>query len=74
MSKSFTPPASVSGCLDRRESASYLSISTRLLDDLAAQGKLPRVKIGRKTLFRVADLDAFVDSKVQRLSCCKAGE
>ena len=55
------------GCLDRRESASYLSISTRLLDDLAAQGALPRVKIGRKTLFRVADLNTFIASKVQRL-------
>lgn len=67
MSKSFIPPASTVGCLDRRESASYLSISTRLLDGLAAQGKLPRVKIGSKTLFRVADLDAFIESKVQRL-------
>ena len=55
------------GCLDCRESASYLSISTRLLDDLAAQGALPRVKIGRKTLFRVADLNTFIASKVQRL-------
>ncbi|MDA7926161.1 helix-turn-helix domain-containing protein [bacterium] len=67
MSKTFHPPKPASGCLDRRESASYLSISTRLLDDLAAHGSLPRVKIGRKTLFRVADLDAFIESKVQRL-------
>ena len=67
MSKTFHPPKPASGCLDRRESASYLSISTRLLDDLAAQGALPRVKIGRETLFRVADLDAFIESKVQRL-------
>ncbi len=55
------------GCLNRSDAASYLSISTRLLDDLAAQGALPRVKIGRKTLFRVADLDTFIESKVQRL-------
>ena len=56
------------GCLDRLGSAAYLSISTRLLDKVAAQGALPRVKIGRKTLFRVADLDAFIESKVQRLT------
>lgn len=55
------------GCLDRRGAAKYLSISTRLLDSLAANGEIIRIKIGRKTLFRVADLDAFVASKVQRL-------
>ena len=55
------------GCLDRRQAAEYLSISTRLLDNLASAGQIPRVKIGAKTLFRIADLDAFVDSQVQRL-------
>lgn len=46
------------GALDRRQAAEYLSISTRLLDDWASQGLLPRLKAGRKTLFRVKDLDA----------------
>lgn len=55
------------GCLDRRHSAEYLSLSTRKIDDLASAGEIPRIKIGTKTLFRIADLDAYVDSKVQRL-------
>jgi hypothetical protein len=70
MEKRFPTPtksAPAAGCLDRRNSAAYISISTRLLDDLAAQGLIPRVKIGRKTLFRVADLEAYVDSRIQRL-------
>ena len=41
-----------------------LSISTRLLDNLATAGELPRIKIGTKTLFRVADLDDFIESKI----------
>ena len=45
------------GCLDRRQSADYLSISVRLLDNLATAGEIPRVKIGSKTLFRVQDND-----------------
>ena len=55
------------GCLDRRQSAGYLSISVRLLDNLATSGQIPKIKIGAKTLFRVTDLDKYVDSKVQRL-------
>lgn len=55
-------------CLTRREAAEYLSISTRLLDKLASSGSIVRIKIGTKTLFRVGDLDAFVESKIQRLS------
>ena len=30
-------------------------------------GQILRIKIGAKTLFRVSDLDAYIDSKVQRL-------
>lgn len=50
------------GALDRKSSAQYLSISTRLLDQLAAAGKIRRLHIGRKPLYRVADLDAFLTS------------
>ena len=61
-----TPPAPA-GCLDRRQAAQYLSISVRLLDKLASEGQLSRVKIGTKTLFRVSDLDDFIETKIQRL-------
>ncbi|MDA7924698.1 hypothetical protein N9B60_04785, partial [Mariniblastus sp.] len=40
------------GCLDRKDAADYLSISTRLLDKIAAAGEIPRIKIRRKTVFR----------------------
>lgn len=61
------PMPAPNGCLNRRDAASYLSISIRLLDKLATAGKIPRVKIGAKTIFRRGDLDAFIDSKIQRL-------
>ncbi len=64
--RDITCPAA-GGCLDRRKSANYLSISTRKLDELASCGEIPRMKLGSKTVFRVSDLDAFVDSKIQRL-------
>ena len=53
------------GAVGRKQAASYLSISTRKLDQLAANGELLRIKIGSKTLFRVVDLDAFLESKLQ---------
>ena len=45
--------------LTRREAADYLAISQRKLDQLAASGKLPRVKIDSCVRFDVADLHAF---------------
>lgn len=53
------------GALSRIEAAQYLSISTRLLDDLLTQGIIPKIKIGRKTLVRICDLDAFLASKLE---------
>lgn len=54
-----TSPAPA-GALDRRQAAAYLSISTRLLDDLLSAGKIQKIKIGRKTVVRVCDLDAYL--------------
>lgn len=50
------------GALSRKDAATYLSISTRLLDQLATKGKLPRAKIGFKSVFLIADLDEFLKS------------
>ena len=55
------------GSLDRRDAAAYLSISIRLLDMLASEGQIPRIKIGVKTLFRIVDLDAYLESKIERV-------
>lgn len=57
MSETSTAPV---GALSRDESAEYLSISKRKLDDLATSEELQRLKIGRKTVFRVIDLDAYL--------------
>ncbi len=46
--------------LSRREACDYLSISPRKLDQLTADGDLPRVKIGSCVRFEQADLDAFI--------------
>lgn len=50
------------GALSRKDSAAYLSISTRLLDQLAKDGKLTRAKIGFKSVFLVSDLDDFLEA------------
>lgn len=55
------------GSLNRRDAAAYLSISTRLLDTLASAGHIPRIKIGAKTLFRVIDLDTYLESKIEHV-------
>jgi len=57
MSETSTHP---SGALDRKGAAKYLSISVRKLDDLLTAGAIHRLKIGRKTLIRVCDLDRFL--------------
>lgn len=49
------------GAFDRRGAAEYLSISTRLLDDLLSAGAIRKVKIGRKTLVRKVDLDNYLE-------------
>ena len=57
-----TPEA---GALSRQEAANYLSISIRLLDQLLADGNIPKLKIGRKTLVRRVDLDTYLESLME---------
>ncbi|MDA1054536.1 MAG: helix-turn-helix domain-containing protein [Planctomycetota bacterium] len=45
----------------RRESAQYLAISMRKIDKLAAEGELPRVKVGRATRFDLLDLRSLIE-------------
>ncbi len=59
-SSDLSPSSNAPGALDRKGAANYLSISTRLLDDLLSAGTIRRIKIGRKTLVRVCDLDAYL--------------
>lgn len=63
-----TPNPVESGALDRVNSAKFLSISTRLLDKLASEGKIVRTKIGWKSVFLVEDLKSFLQSCRQEVS------
>ena len=59
MTDTFTATAP-GGALSRAKAAAYLDISTRLLDDLLTAGEIPKIKLRRKTLVRVCDLDAYL--------------
>ncbi len=65
---SSTLPLAEAGALDRVNAAKFLSISTRLLDKLATEGKIVRTKIGWKSVFLIEDLDAFLKSCRQEVS------
>ncbi len=55
-----TPNAQPRGSLTRFDAANYLGISVRALDSYCQRGDIPKVKLGRKTVIRVVDLDAFL--------------
>ncbi len=52
--------------LTRLDAATYLAISPRKLDQLCADGELPRVKIGTAVRFELADLDRFIEEQKAR--------
>ena len=45
-------------CLSRHEAATFLGISLRTIDRLS----IPRVHIGRRTVFHRVDLEAYITS------------
>ncbi len=57
------PTSNSNHLLSRREASSYLAISPRKLDQLVADGDLPRVKIGSCVRFERSDLDAFIAAR-----------
>jgi excisionase family DNA binding protein len=57
--------ANMQGTLTRVEAAKYLSISERYLDKLIASGEIRRVKLGAKTVLPVAELERFIESKLE---------
>jgi excisionase family DNA binding protein len=52
-----------SGALAKREAAEFASCSTRFLDKAVAKGELRKVKLGAKTVFRVTELERWLESK-----------
>jgi excisionase family DNA binding protein len=51
-----------------KEAAKALAISERSLWQFAADGQLPRVRMGRSVRFDIRDLKAFVDGQKERAS------
>jgi excisionase family DNA binding protein len=47
--------------LSQQEAAAYLGISYWTLRDLTFRGEVPHVKIGRRILVDLLDLDAYLD-------------
>ena len=51
--------------MNRQEAANYLRVSVHTLADWASQRKGPRMyKIGRRVLYKLEDLKAFVESSM----------
>ena len=45
--------------LTRKETADALSVSVSMVDKLAQRGKLTRIKIGKKTLFDIEEVNSI---------------
>jgi excisionase family DNA binding protein len=54
----------VPAVLDRREAAHYLGLGASTLAELTASRELPSLKIGKRRLYRRADLDEWLASKI----------
>ena len=55
--------------ISQKEAASYLGISYWTLRDLVFQGELAHIKIGRRVLLDLEDLEDYIQkAKVQHLS------
>ena len=51
-----------SDVMTRAEAAGYLRVSLPTLDKLANTGELRRVKLGTRVLYRLKDLDDFLEA------------
>jgi excisionase family DNA binding protein len=51
--------------MDVRAAARALSVSPRTVQNLAARGELPTVKIGKLTRYAVDDLQRLIDARRQ---------
>lgn len=63
---SFNPAATTPfrHCLHVSEAAEYLGLHPRTLDNWRSQGCGPRyVRVGRRIVYRVADLETYIESR-----------
>ncbi len=54
------------GALSKTAAAEYIGVSERYLDSLIAAGDLGKVKLGRKTVIRLVDLDKLLEQNLQQ--------
>ena len=60
--------------MNAKELSAYLGISERKIRSDAAQGILPSVRIGGRVIFRLKDVDCFLEKRAtQRLSSMPGG-
>lgn len=52
------------GALNKVDAANYLSCSARYVDKLVASGQLKKGKLGRKSYFRIIDLDEILEQNL----------
>ena len=57
------PP--VQPMLTRDATAAYLAVSTRTLDRLVQAGDLHAYRVGGHRRFRIADIDSYVNSRME---------
>lgn len=48
--------------LNRKDAASFLGIAVSTLDKMAANGSIARVKLGRRVIYRIKDLETLLDA------------
>lgn len=52
--------------LSPRAAAAALSICERTLWTLADEGEIPRVRIGKRVLYRISDLEAWIATRIEK--------
>lgn len=61
-----TPEPKVQPALvSRRDAAVYLGLTTRTIDTMATEGQISRIRMGGKTMFRIADLDRLIEQNTE---------
>jgi len=60
-----TPPPAA---LDYRAAAAFLSVSPTTLRRAVAAGELRATRLGRRVVFRVADLEEFLDTAAEEVT------
>ena len=58
--------------VDVRKASEYMSIPVKSLYELANQGRMPSIKLGRRVLFDLQDIDKIMES--MKRTCNKEEE